>query len=79
MNKPLYMDSYAAVKDCIIADVGVGILPEVVVSDDIEKGRLCALNFPLDSPVYPIAVAHKRELSESMQLFHNYLCKHPVS
>jgi len=78
MNKPLKLDSYAAVKDCIIADVGIGILPAAVVQDDIDQGRLCAVNFPLNSPIYNIILAHKRELNEQMELFYNYICKHPI-
>lgn len=77
-GKPLIMDSYAAVKDCVVADVGVGILPKAVVEEDIRNGRLCQISYEINSPTYNIALAYKRELSESMQLFFNYLCKNPI-
>ncbi len=74
-GKPLRMDSYAAVKDCVAAGVGVAMLPNIVVADDIKTKRLCELQYPIKSPTYSIQLAYKRELNESMQLFYNYIVK----
>lgn len=75
-SNPLILDSYAAIKDCAIADVGVCMLPEIMVKEDISKGRLCQLQYPLNYSNYQVAIAYKRTLSEKMQLFYNYLLKH---
>ena len=77
-TKPLYMDSYAAVKDCVVAEVGVAILPKAVVEGDIKLGRLCELQFPIESPTYHIVMAHMRDLNEPMKLFYQYLLKHVI-
>ncbi|WP_079480289.1 LysR family transcriptional regulator [Halobacillus salinus] len=42
--------SIEAIKQCVIADLGVALLPEMVVEKDIERGDLIELNWHHDMP-----------------------------
>lgn len=75
--KPLTLNSSGAAKECVMADVGIAILPELIVRDEVEQGRLVKLQYEFKSPSFDIVMAHTRELSEPMQLFYNYMLKNP--
>ncbi|WP_181348145.1 LysR family transcriptional regulator [Thalassobacillus sp. CUG 92003] len=52
--------SIEAIKQCVIAGLGVAILPEMVVEKDIQEGRIKELNWQGDTPAFYTQIAwHK--------------------
>lgn len=64
-------DSVEAIKQCVIANVGIAVLPWIVVQREIDEGKLVAL--PWDQPdfrVVTMIMRHKDKwLSPAMQAF----------
>ncbi|KIL31015.1 hypothetical protein B4067_4061 [Bacillus subtilis subsp. subtilis] len=51
--------SIEAIKQCVMAGLGIGILPEMTVKDDIAAGRMKELNWQSDCPVFTQLAWHK--------------------
>jgi DNA-binding transcriptional LysR family regulator len=52
--------SIEAIKQCVIAGLGIAILPEMVVGKDIQEGRVKELNWNADTPIIYTQIAwHK--------------------
>jgi len=52
-DNTLEFNSVEAIKQCVMAGVGISILPEITVAKDISKGRLAAL--PWDEGALEVA------------------------
>ncbi|QEE28849.1 LysR family transcriptional regulator [Terriglobus albidus] len=71
VSKCLEFASVEALKQCALARMGVAVLPEVVVADELEKGNLVALPWPEKRlAVYTQVVRHRDKwFSPVMQAF----------
>ena len=66
----LDFNSVEAIKQCVIAGLGIGFLPEVAIAEEIAVGKLCALNWERPFTVYTQIVWHKDKwISPIMQAF----------
>ncbi|MFV1861563.1 LysR family transcriptional regulator [Bacillus amyloliquefaciens] len=51
--------SIEAIKQCVMAGLGIGLLPEMTVKDDIAAGRMKELNWQNECPVFTQLAWHK--------------------
>ncbi|WP_367387062.1 LysR family transcriptional regulator [Bacillus vallismortis] len=51
--------SIEAIKQCVMAGLGIGLLPEMTVKNDIAAGRMKELNWQNDCPVFTQLAWHK--------------------
>ena len=78
LNGSISVNSVLAVKELILENMGIGLCPDFVISDDIEKGRIQTMlddyNFYQLNlyAVYP----HRRHLSGKVRVFIDALLKH---
>ena len=67
----LELNSIHAIKNCVMAGIGVSIMPEIAVREDISKGRLAALKWdenPLETAV--LMIWHEEKwISPSLKAF----------
>jgi DNA-binding transcriptional LysR family regulator len=71
VSRSLEFASVEAIKQCALARMGVGVLPEIVVAEELRKGTLVALPWPTRSlHVYTQIVRRKEKwFSPGMQAF----------
>lgn len=73
----LEFDSIEAIKQCVMAGMGISVLPEIAVKQEIEQGRISVLpwNIP-DFQVVTQMVWHKEKwLSPALRSFIELLCQ----
>ncbi|WP_394218501.1 LysR family transcriptional regulator [Halobacillus trueperi] len=63
--------SLEAIKQCVIDELGIAMLPEMAVANELEKGSLCALDFDHEELALYIQIVHhqKKWLSPSLEKF----------
>lgn len=71
--RSLEFSSVEAIKQCAIARMGVAVLPQFVVADDLRSGKLIALPWPAQSLSVYTQIVRSREkwFSPAMQAFWN--------
>jgi DNA-binding transcriptional LysR family regulator len=70
-DNTLEFNSVEAIKQCVMAGVGISILPEITVAEDISKGRLAALSWDVGAlEVAELMIWYKdRWLSPTLSAF----------
>ena len=49
-KSPIYVDSFLAVKEAVLANLGIALLPRCIVEEELQSGFMCAL--PIDTINY---------------------------
>lgn len=75
-NNTMELWSIESIKQCVKTGLGISILPEITVKEDVEKGNLQAIKFDsIDRKICSLLVYHKNKwLSKPLSEFIN-LCK----
>ena len=75
-NNTMELWSIESIKQCVKTGLGISILPEITVKEDIEKGNLQAIKFDsIDRKICSLLVYHKNKwLSKPLSEFIN-ICK----
>lgn len=70
-SEVLELGSIEAIKRCVASDMGVAVLPEIAVAEDLRSGALRRLPSPLDGEtIRAISLYHKNKvISAPMELF----------
>jgi DNA-binding transcriptional LysR family regulator len=71
VSRSLEFASVEAIKQCALARMGVAVLPEVVVAEELRRGTLVALPWPMRSLNVYTQIVRKKEkwFSPAMQAF----------
>jgi DNA-binding transcriptional LysR family regulator len=71
VSRSLEFSGVEAIKQCALARMGIAVLPEVVVAEELRKGTLVALSWPTHSLHVYTQIVRKREkwFSPAMQAF----------
>lgn len=70
-NNTMELWSIEAIKQCVKSDLGISILPEITVKDDIQNGELKSINCDfLDNKICSLFVYHKNKwISQALGKF----------
>jgi DNA-binding transcriptional LysR family regulator len=79
VNQVLHFDNIDSMKAAVALGSGLSILPEPILQNDLQQGRLRAI--PLESPnlTRPVGIVHlkKKKLNRATQSFLNLLTERP--
>ncbi|CAH0538553.1 LysR family transcriptional regulator [Vibrio marisflavi] len=72
---PLYLDSYMAIREAVKANMGIAILPKVILNDDIDTKKLAILPYEVDDFSTELVIVYKKNKYQTTthQLFKDFL------
>lgn len=74
-GKPIYVDSFLAAKEAVSANIGIAMLPECIIQDELDNNKLTQLSIPLEMPTSYLLLVYKNSELEpgNHELFFNFL------
>jgi DNA-binding transcriptional LysR family regulator len=68
IRRPLQVDSAQGLRRAALAGMGIVMLPEIMLSEDVDAGRLVALLQELHAPTRPLNLLYLRDRRMSPKL-----------
>lgn len=73
VNPPLLLENIPAVREAVLAGMGVSMLQDIIIQDDLKQGRLIELDYPIKSPAFRIVLGLNQSTNEAVKMFHNFM------